>query len=92
MEVEKGKTYKYLRDKKGISQEAKDKLKAYTRIKKNILDTLKETELSIEELSQKLNLPKYEIVFYLQSLIKYGLVEKAAIDDMDEYFTYKLKK
>ena len=92
MEVEKGKTYKYLRDKKGISQEAKDKLKEFTKIKKTILGQLKEKELSIEELTQKLPIPKHEVVYYLQSLVKFGFVEKSAIDDMDEYFTYKLKK
>jgi hypothetical protein len=26
------------------------------------------------------------------SLVKFGFVQTAAIDDMDEYFSYKLKK
>ncbi len=92
MEIEKGKTFKYLRDKQGVSEAAKEKLKEFNRIKRTILVALKEKELSIEELTQKLEMPTYDVVYYLQSLVKYGFVEKAAIDDMDEYFTYKLRK
>ncbi len=92
MEIEKGKTYKYLREKREVSQGAKDKMKQFSKIKKLIIDALQEGELTIDELTQKVNLPKDEVVFYLMSLIKYGLVEKGDIDDMDEYFTYKLKK
>jgi hypothetical protein len=43
-------------------------------------------------MTQKLNMPKEEVVFYLMSLLKYGYVQTAGLDDMDEYFSYKLKK
>jgi predicted transcriptional regulator len=92
MEVEKGKTAKYLREKQGVSQVAKDNLKAFNTIKKAILDALKESDLTILELTQKLNLPKHEVVYYLMSLIKYGFIQTGEVDDMDEYFSYKLKK
>ncbi len=92
MEIEKGKTYKYLRDKREVPQELKDKLKEFNRIKKGMLDALKEADLTIDQLSQKLNKPKPEVVYYLMSLIKYGFVQTGEVDDMDEYFTYKLKK
>lgn len=92
MEVEKGKTAKYLREKRGVSQEAKDNLKEFNRIKKAILDALKEDDLTIDQLTKQLNMPKHEVVYYLMSLIKYGFVQTGAVDDMDEYFTYKLKK
>jgi hypothetical protein len=92
MEVEKGKTAKYLREKQGVSQVAKDNLKEFNQIKKSILDALKESDLTIEELTQKLNMPKHEVVYYLMSLIKFGFVQTGDVDDMDEYFTYKLKK
>jgi predicted Rossmann fold nucleotide-binding protein DprA/Smf involved in DNA uptake len=92
MEIEKGKTYKYLREKREVSQAAKDKMKQFSKIRKIILDSLKEGELTIDQLTQKANLPKDEVVFYLMSLIKYGSVQAGALDDMDEYFTYKLKQ
>ncbi len=91
MEVEKGKTFRYLREKREVSQAAKDNLKQFVRIKKNILDALKENEMTIAELTQKLGMPKHEVVFYLMTLVKYGQVQIGTIDDMDEYYTYKLK-
>lgn len=92
METEKGKTYKYLRDKKEVPQEVKDNLKKFNSIKKSILEALKEEDLTIDQLSQKISIPKDEIVFYLMSMLKYGMIEKGSIDDMDEYFNYKIKK
>ncbi|MBN2349144.1 MAG: ArsR family transcriptional regulator [Bacteroidales bacterium] len=92
MEVEKGKTFKYLREKKGVNQEVKDNLKHFTKIKKVILDALKEKDLTVEELTQQLKMPKHEVVYYLMSLVKYGFVKTGVIDDMDEYFNYKISK
>jgi len=91
MEVEKGKTYKYLRAKREVSQTAKDNLKQFTKIKKAILDSLKEGDLTIDELTKRLNMPKHEVVYYLMSLVRYGFVQTGAVDDMDAYFSYKLK-
>jgi len=92
MDIEKGKTFKYLREKRGISEEAKENQKNFTRIKKSILDALRENDMTIDQLTLKLDMPKHEVVFYLMTLIKYGFVQTGAIDDMDEYFSYKLKK
>lgn len=92
MEVEKGKTFRYLREKREVSQAVTDKLKQFTRIKKEILGALKEKDMTILELSQKLAMPKHEVVYYLMTLVKYGSVETGDIDDMDEYYSYKLKK
>jgi len=92
MEVEKGKTFRYLREKREVSQQAKDNLKEFIRIKKEIVDELKEQDMTIDELTKKLGRPKHEVVFYLMTLVKYGNVQTGSIDDMDEYYTYKLKK
>lgn len=92
MEIEKGKTYKVLREKREVSQAAKDNLKQFSRIKKSILDALRENDMTINELSLKLAMPKNEVVYYLLTLVKYGFVQTGEVDDMDEYFTYKIKK
>ncbi len=92
MEIEKGKTYKYLREKREVSQTVKDNLKQFNKIKKSILDYLKEGDLTIEELTIKLSLPKHEVVYYLMSLVKFGFVQTGVVDDMDSYYSYKLKK
>jgi DNA-binding IclR family transcriptional regulator len=56
-----------------------------------MLDALKENDLTIGDLTEKLQMPRHEVVYYLLSLVKYGFVQTGAIDDMDEYFLYKLK-
>jgi DNA-directed RNA polymerase specialized sigma subunit len=91
MEIEKGKTCKYLREKREVSEAAKDHMKQFSKTKKAILESLKESDLTIDQLAQKINMPRDEVVFYLMSLVKYGLVKTGSIDDMDEFFSYKLK-
>lgn len=92
IEAEIGKTAKYLRDKQGVPDRAKEQLKEYNRIKKAISDVLKEEDLTIAQLSEKLDMAKPDVTFYLMSMVKYGLVATGEIDDMDEYYTYKLVK
>ena len=93
MEAEKGKTAKYLREQLGgIPEQAKDNLKEFNRVKKTLLEALKEGELTVTQIADKVNMPAHEVMFYLMSLVKYGFVKTGTIDDMDEYFTYKLNK
>lgn len=93
MEVEKGKTAKYLREKLGgIPGQAKEQLKEFNQQKRKIMDALKEEELTVKQLAEKLQMPTHDVMFYLSSLVKYGQVAVGEIDDMDEYFTYKLNK
>jgi len=93
MEVEKGKTAKYLREKLGgIPEQAKEKLKEFNQIKKLMLDALAVEELTVKQMTTKLNMPSDEVVYNLMSLVKYGFVKIGDIDDMDEYYTYKLNK
>jgi len=93
MEVEKGKTAKYLREKLGgAPEQAKENLKAFNKIKKAMLDALAEEDLTVKQLAEKLSMPTDEVVYNLLSLVKYGFVKTGDIDDMDEYYTYKLNK
>jgi len=91
MEVEKGKTAKYLKEKRPVSKEVIEQLKSFTKRKKLLLNTLKEGEKTVPQIAEELNLPKDEILFQLMTLLKYGFVETGEIDDMDEYFYYKIK-
>ena len=92
METEKGKTFRYLREKREIPEAAKENQKNFARIKKSILEALGENDMTIGQLTQKINIPRHDVVFYLMTLIKYGFVQTGEVDDMDEYFSYKLKK
>jgi len=93
MEIEKGKTAKYLREKLGgIPEQAKENLKEFNGIKKLMLEALTNEDLTVKQMTEKLNMPSDEVVYYLMSLVKYGFVKTGDIDDMDEYYTYKLNK
>jgi len=91
--IEPGKTAKYLREKLGgIPEQAKENLKEFNAIKKKMLDALKEEDLTVKQMSEKIDMPTHEVVYYLMSLVKYGFVKTGEVDDMDEYYTYKLNK
>jgi len=92
MEIEKGKTYKYLREKREVTQAAKDNQKQFSKIKKTVLEALKEGNMTIEQITQRLNMPKDKVVFYVMTLVKYGIIKAGAIDDMDEYYDYKIRE
>ncbi|MDB4583174.1 hypothetical protein N9164_08480 [Draconibacterium sp.] len=92
MEIEKGKTAKYLKEKRPVPKVVTEQLKYFTKTKKSILTALKEEDKTIPQLAHELNIPADEVVYQLMSLLKYGLIDTGEIDDMDEYFQYKLKK
>ena len=91
MKVEKGKTAKYLKQTRPVPKEVTEQLKQYTKSKKLLLTALKEGDKTIPQLSAELNLPTDKVMFQLMTLLKYGFVEVGEIDDMDEYFYYKIK-
>ncbi|MCF6241838.1 MAG: ArsR family transcriptional regulator [Bacteroidales bacterium] len=80
-----------MKEKRTVSQEVKNQLKFFTQTKKKILKELKEKEMTVPELSKAIEMSETETLYYLMSLLKYGFVETGEIDDMDEYFYYKLK-
>lgn len=90
--VDKGKTAKYLREKRGVPKQVTENLKEFTQIKRKITEALSEGELTITQIAEKIGMEKHEAVFYVMTLLKYGVVKTGQIDDMDEYFTYKLNK
>ncbi|MCD6092091.1 MAG: ArsR family transcriptional regulator [Bacteroidales bacterium] len=91
MEVEKGKTAKYLKEKRPVSEQAKEELKKFNKKKRALLTALKDGEKTVPQLAKVLELETNEVMYQLMSLLKYGFVETGEIDDMDEYFTYKIK-
>ncbi len=88
----KKQTVKIRRESFGVSDEAMKNYKEFNRIKKMILEALSKEDLTIALLSGKTGFPKDKILFYLLSLVKFGLVETGDIDEMEEYYKYKLKK
>ncbi|MGM0648515.1 MAG: hypothetical protein ACQESZ_09025 [Bacteroidota bacterium] len=77
---------------RSVSPELQEKRKAYNRVKKQIKDSLKEGGKTIPELAKATGIDVHTITFTLMSMRKFHDVEVGEIDDMDEYFYYKLKQ
>ena len=92
MEDKKRETFKIKRETHQVSQEVKDNLKAYNKIKKQIVEAIGEEELTIHQIAEKLSMSKQNTLYNLIFLFKFCIVQTAGIDDMDEYYFYKLKK
>jgi len=85
-------TAKILKEKRPVPKEVTERLKYFTKTKKQILNALKEEDKTVPQLADELNIPPDEVMFQLMSLLKYGQVQTGEQDDMDEYFYYKIKK
>ncbi|MEN6618337.1 MAG: hypothetical protein ABFC28_02400 [Rikenellaceae bacterium] len=92
MYAEKGRTVKIMREKRKVSEAVKENLKDFNKIKRAILSELQKEDLTIAQLSERIDMPKDELVYYLMSLVKFGFVQTGTIDDMDEYYNYKIRK
>ena len=91
MSTEKTMTVKILRETRKVSDEVKENLKQFNKDKKSILEALGQGEKTIAQLSEATGMSREKTMFLLMSLIKFGLASAGTVDDMDEYFTYKLK-
>ncbi len=92
MSGENKKTVLIMKEKRQVPQHVKDELKFFVQTKKAILKALKNKKMTVPELADVLQMSKDDTLFYLMSLVKYGFVEVDRIDDMDEYFYYKIKE
>lgn len=86
------KTIDIIKEKREVNEEVKEKLKETRRINKLILTALKEKDKTIPEIAEETKLESHVVTYYLMTLLKYGKLEVGEIDDMDEYYYYKLKK
>lgn len=92
MSEEKTMTVKILREERKVSDEVKNNLKQFNKEKKAITESLSKGDKTIAQLSSETGMPREHTMYILMSMVKFGLVSAGKIDDMDEYFTYKLKK
>ncbi len=92
MEEKKANTYKIKRETNPVSQKAKDNLKHFNALKKSILEAIGEEEVSVKQVAEKIKMSNDETLYYMMSLLKFGFIQVVGIDDMDEYYIYKIKK
>lgn len=86
------KTIDIIKQKRTVDETVKEKSKEYIRVKKLIKKALEESEKTIPEISKETGLTQEVVTYYLMTMRKFHEVIEGEIDDMDEYFYYKLKK
>lgn len=86
------KTINIIKETRKVPAHVTETRKKYTQIRKAILEALKEESKTVPQIAAQISLPLPETTYYLMSLLKFGDIAVDAIDDMDEYYTYKLTK
>ncbi len=79
-----------VRKNRKISDQAKQSVKTFNDMKKKITEALKSGPKSIPQIAKITNIPSDKVLFYLMTMQKFGLVTVDSLDDMDEYYLYKL--
>jgi predicted transcriptional regulator len=81
-----------MKQKRAVPDDLRRRRKEFDEIKKAIKSALKEGPKSIPEISGHTGLDPQKITFHLMTLRKFNIVETDELDDMDEYFSYRLIK
>ncbi len=89
---EKKRTIDHMKEKREVPAEVKARLKKYTAIKKTIKKALEEEPLTIPEIAEKTGMQPEEVTWYLMTMRKFGEVDFVDDDDVDEYYSYRIKE
>lgn len=92
MKTDKIKTIDVIKEKRIVPEALKEKRKEYNNIKKSIKKALGGGPKTIPQIANETGIPSQVITYNLMTCRRYGEIETGEIDDMDEYFTYYLKK
>ena len=86
------KTINIIKETRKVPAHVTEGRKKYAQIRKTILESLKTEGKTIPQIAADTQLPLAETTYYLMTLQKFGEIAVEGIDDMDEYYIYKLKK
>jgi Fic family protein len=85
------KTIDKIKEERKVPEALKEKVKQSGKINREILKSLKEEPRTIPQVAEITGLDKHLVTYHLMTLLKYGKLETDDIDDMDEYYYYKVK-
>ena len=91
-EKKKKKTITFMKEKRTVPNEVKEKSKKFIRMRKAIKASLKEGPKTIPQLVEETNLPTDVLTYYVMSLQKFGDIAVGDLDEDDEYYFYELPK
>lgn len=92
MTEKKKRTFIEAKKKFGVNEQAREHAKKYKEIHKRILGTLQKGPKTIPQIAEILNLPTHMITYFLMTCRKFGYINVAGMDDVDEYFLYEMEK
>jgi len=89
---EKKRTVDHMKAQREVPAEVKERVKSYNAIKKSIKKALEGKELSIPEIAEETGMKQEDVTYYLMTMRKFGEVEFVDDDDVDEYYSYRIKE
>ena len=88
---EKRLTISHMKEQREVPGAVRERMKEFRRIKRMILEALKPDPMTIPEIAEKTGLRKDIVTYNLMTLRKFGEIETDRVDDMDEYYYYRIK-
>ncbi|MCK5852505.1 hypothetical protein KAH27_05690 [bacterium] len=88
----KQRTIDILKETRKAPKAAIENGKKYNKIRKAILNVLKEGKKTIPQIAQESQMSTQQALYYTMTLMKFGKIQVNGIDDLDEYYYYEIKK
>jgi predicted Rossmann fold nucleotide-binding protein DprA/Smf involved in DNA uptake len=73
-------------------KQAQELLKEQQAVRKKLQGALRNGPRSVPQLAEATAIPAHQVLWYVATMKKYGLVEEAGLDDDEEYYLYSLSK
>ncbi len=90
--MSENRTVDIMKKKRKVPGEVREGMKNFNRIKKTILEVLREGPATIPGIAGKTGMSQHIVTYHLMTMMKYGVVEADRPDDMDEYYYYRVKE
>lgn len=87
----KERTIDIIKQKRTVPEKVTEGRKKFNRYKKAIKEALKDEPKSVPQIAAEIQMPVHETMYYVMAMQKFGDIEVDSLDDMDEYYFYKLK-
>jgi len=91
MDNNKSETFKKLKGIKEVPDSLKEEMKLFNKQKGLIKKTLLTGAGSIPMIAEKTGISPDTVIYVLMSMFKFDEVEVDKVDDMDEFFLYRIK-
>jgi predicted transcriptional regulator len=71
---------------------AQELLKEQQATRKKLQSSLQDGPRTVPQLAEETGIPAHQVLWYVATMKKYGMVEEVGLDDDEEYYLYSLSK